>query len=329
MNSGYVGSIREIISDKSYNNSNKWNIMFGVDSKYVRYAGVLILSIIDKNPNKNIVFHIFCDFVEETDFKICKNIVSRSCGIEIKFYYILQEVVKDFPEGNGWNYSIYYRAIAPNILYGKVDKVLYLDADIICDGDISELWNIDLGDKIAAVVDDGMGVNNVAQKLQALGFPPHCDKKYFNSGVMLININRYKERNVLKKFIKVIREEKEKLYFWDQDAFNIVIRDEVIYIDKKYNYQKFRGDSSDLCFIHFVGMRKPWFIDFDYYLFDKWRKYYYSSEWKAVRLIKKNNVSYSEYRYQAEYHFTKGKYLDAIKNYLKYLYKKLKNKEKT
>ena len=172
MNGGYVSTVREIASEESYNNDDKWNIIFGVDSKYVRYAGIIILSIINKNPNKNIVFHIFCNFVEETDFKIFKNIVRKSCGIEVKFYYILQDVVKDFPEGNGWNYSIYYRAIAPNILYGQVDKALYLDADIICNGNISGLWNIDLGDKVAAVVDDGMGINNITQKLNDLGFPP-------------------------------------------------------------------------------------------------------------------------------------------------------------
>lgn len=81
-------------------------------------------------------------------------------------------------------------------------NALYLDADIICTGNLKDLFNVKFS-CVIGIVEDRLGANSQKRKLSELGIP--SNERCFNSGVMLIDIDRYVEDDVLSKFIDCIK----------------------------------------------------------------------------------------------------------------------------
>lgn len=314
---------------KIWGNRLNWDdslhICFGVDSNYVRYAGITMLSIM-KNNEENIVFHIFLDKVNIDDEVKLLELFEFYTNIEINLYFVDNERISHFPQGNGWNLSIYYRALAPNVLHGTVKRVLYLDADIICIKSIRAFFDVDLDGYVSAVVSDGAGKSNTSARLIQLKCPENV--KYFNSGVMLINVDEYVKNDVLYEFVDVIEKRGSELFFWDQDAFNIIIGLKVVYVDDKWNFQKLNQSKNDVSIVHFAGVRKPWFLNYNYFYFENWRELYRESPWRDIELSTKSFIKPSEYRYQAGYFFDIKEYFNALKSYLLYLKYKCLQKRK-
>ena len=182
-----------------YNNVK--HIVFGVDSNYIKYAAVTMLSIVNYNQTTKIVFHVFCDEITTEDLDKLKRITEENMQISIIVYYLSNDIILEFPQNSNWNLSIYYRAIAPYVLHGKTKRALYLDADILCLGNLNDLFIMNLP-SVVGVVEDGLGRKSKKKLLLGLGIPSH--ENYFNSGVMLIDIDRYVEEDILTKFIDCI-----------------------------------------------------------------------------------------------------------------------------
>ena len=114
-------------------------------------------------------------------------------------------------------------------MFPQYDKILYLDTDMIIQKDLSELFNIQLEDKYAAVVKDMKGMENCAahKRLQL--------EAYFNSGMMLLNLDRLRKDKIFDKLIDY-KKNKDIRAFMDQDCFNAVFNGNVIYLPCTYNY---------------------------------------------------------------------------------------------
>ena len=145
--------LKEQIEFNAFDDANIKNIVFGVDSNYIKYAAVTMLSIIEHNQDEKIAFHIFCDEIKDEDLQKIKHITEENPQISIIIYYLSNEVIAEFPQNINWNLAIYYRAIAPYILYGKVKRALYLDADILCLGKINDLFTMNLPSVVGVVED--------------------------------------------------------------------------------------------------------------------------------------------------------------------------------
>ena len=134
--------------------------------------------------------------------------------------------------------------------------MLYIDADVLFLGNISELFNIELEDNLLAAVPTTM-----------LGIPEHMKcftNKYFASGLLLFNIQRYNEENILEKAIDFLR--KSKYEMPDQDALNAVVKN-WHEIDLKFGVEtaflesessKIKKDISNPIIIQFSSSSKPW-----------------------------------------------------------------------
>lgn len=317
-----------ILSTKNINNvpwDKAMHICFCVDEKYVKYAGVMLLSVVKNNTDSNIIFHIFCDRILDRDLEYLRTYTDEYNNIELNIYFVNHEEIKDFPQIQGsWNLSIYYRAIAPQVLFGKVKKLLYLDVDMCCVGKLDDLFSRKFDRFIACVVKDNIGDNCVKKRLIKLGCPNN--KQYFNSGLILFNIDNYFKDNIFEQFISIIKDQRSKLTLFDQDALNIVMGDKVFYLESKFNNQSFNTNTGDLRVIHYIGNRKPWFnnnIKCD--IFDIWLDVYYLSPWRYVPLDDKKYIDYSEYRYQAKFYWEKGNIILCIKSIFLYLNLKIKN----
>ena len=291
------------------------HICFCVDKNYIKYAGVILVSFINNHSSSNVVFHIFVDEIVDRDIKFLENYISEYKNIEVKIYFVNHEEIINFPQVAGtWNLSIYYRVIAPQVLYGKIDKILYMDVDICIVGNIKEIFEIPFYDNIALVVED-FALESKEVHTKNIG----CSNfNYFNSGVMLININKFYENKILKKFIDIINFNSDNFLYYDQDALNILIGDKVKYIDKKYNYQEIDLNYNDVKVIHFAGIRKPWFMFYNYFYFDKWRYFMVKSPWRSTIEGNSQVIKYTFFRDEAKYYFKQKRYYNALCSRVKY-----------
>jgi lipopolysaccharide biosynthesis glycosyltransferase len=156
--------------------------------------------------------------------------------------------------------DMYSRYILPDLLEDK-DRVLYLDSDTLITGDIAELYNTKLGNNLAAGVRDiGITKDDLQGYAKNLGLD---DGQYFNSGVLLLNLDKMRKENVTKKLIEETDRLSDKLQHPDQDIINLVMRDKIGELPNIWNYQDEDrrldpGILKDSKIIHYTTAIKPW-----------------------------------------------------------------------
>jgi lipopolysaccharide biosynthesis glycosyltransferase len=121
--------------------------------------------------------------------------------------------------------STYYRLLISDLLPPKLSKVLYLDCDLVVEGSLAELWRTDVSRHPLAAVQD-MIVPYVSSPwglpdFRELGFVEST--KYFNAGVLLVNLERWRADHVGEAAIRYAEDNYQRLRFWDQEALNAVL----------------------------------------------------------------------------------------------------------
>src|SRR4051812_11988039 len=147
--------------------------------------GVTITSVIENNPGVHFVFHVFA-FTVSADNRNRLRQIETKYGVEIRIHVIDPAVFNKyarFPSFAHYSAAIFTRLLIPEALQGITDKVLYLDADILCLGSIAELVSMDMSDSIVALIQDN-GEETVRNQCERLRLR---EKRYFNSGVLYIN----------------------------------------------------------------------------------------------------------------------------------------------
>jgi len=136
------------------------------------------------------------------------------------------------PVSNQWPEVIYYRLLIPEILPSDIELVLYCDCDILIRGDISGIFNENLEDYSVAAVEDIL--SPIAPMSINLGCNPEYG--YFNSGVLLINLNYWRERNITRKCLKFINENLHIIKHPDQDALNAILNKSWKRLQYRWNF---------------------------------------------------------------------------------------------
>lgn len=243
-------------------------ILCCTDHNFVIPMGVMMHSLCVNNKSNELHFHVFIDeTVTEEQKKELREVINE--GNTLNFYLVDVSNIEKYLIVKVANFpiSIYYRLLLADILPETVHKVLYLDADIIVRHDLKELYDINIDDAaLAAVTEpDGTGGN-----CERLGYPSELG--YFNSGVILFNLDYFRKNNVTEKLINFIKENPEKLGCPDQDTLNFVLRNEKRMLPLKYNVQEgfFRVSPEavatkeqlsaiqDPYIVHFTTNEKPW-----------------------------------------------------------------------
>ena len=266
------------------------------DNNFVMQAGVTLLSIARSNKYNNITFHLFVNNISSQDREYIKSLVNDNCTLI--FYDINTNLLKTCPINpkiHSRSIAKYFRILIPTIIDDKIEKILYLDCDIIVVKDLSNLFNIDLGEKAIGVVYDQkpFEIDNF-NRLK-------IDKEagYFNSGVIMINNKVWKENNYSKQIFKLIEKEKDKLEWEDQDALNMMfsnnkvlysleynLQNDMLYVDNKIywkDYEQLNQAINHPTIIHFCG-NKPWNKSCKHPYRQLWLSYLYDTPWKNYHL---------------------------------------------
>lgn len=307
-----------------------FHIAYGIDKNFLFGCGVSIASVLLHNRDMDFVFHVFIDTLPEAEkqhfLQLAKD--NNTC---IQIHIVNCDRLKSFPTTKNWSVAMYFRFIIGDYFIGQQSRVLYLDADIVCQGSINELPTLALGDNVAGVVPerDKKWWLSRSQSLEC----PAIENGYFNSGVLLLNIPAWAGEYVSGKGMSLLSDKNvtRKLSFMDQDILNIILAGKVAFIAGKYNTQfslnyelkdSFTNPINDgTVLIHYVGPTKPWHNWATYPSATPFLKAKDVSPWKAVSLLKPSNANYA--RYCAKHNFKNNQPIAGIMHYIYYFYLRL------
>ncbi len=311
-------------------NKESMHIAFGVDAGYVRYMGVTLTSVLENNPDIAFVFHVFTFSISKADEERLKNLAAKY-GTRIDVHLIAPshfQGFSGFSNFSQYSKAIFTRLLIPKALEKVTNRVLYLDSDIICVGSLRELRQMDLGSSIVAVVSDH--AETTARRQCAALDLKHG--RYFNSGVLYINIEKWITEDITRLAIEEILNRDEPLAFPDQDALNLVLDGRSTFISEKWNFRyNLEVDVIDPAtmpippvegvFLHFTGRVKPWQERSPREAAALFLKYQSLSPWDDRPLDAPGN--YKEMRMLARALFKKGNMFGGAAWYSRYLRYKL------
>jgi lipopolysaccharide biosynthesis glycosyltransferase len=254
------------------------HIALAFDRNYITPFYVLLTSIFINNKDCNFNFYVIASGLKEDELKNISEFIKKHNSI-VSFYELDDTQISNLvmPEKSHFSPSTYYRLFFPSLVPEEIVKLLYIDTDIVVINSLSELYNTEVLLPIAATLDPKEEIR------PELGI---FEKgKYFNAGVLLINLKEWNKANVLEKTIKYLNDYPEKIKLVDQDALNAVLVDNWEKLPNKYNVtfydipehiQKKQISSflKDKIIIHFSTQNKPWLLTctnrlrflYDYYL---------------------------------------------------------------
>ncbi|MDR6553587.1 glycosyltransferase family 8 protein [Paenibacillus qinlingensis] len=246
------------------------HIVSTIDSNYIQHFCTMLASIV-KNTNyrERLIVHLIHDGLTELETDQILQCTNK-LGLQICFLKIDKENFIEFDVSGHFSLAIYYRLMIPSLFDKNVEKILYLDVDIIVRKDIVELWNLELGNYSIGAVEDQDGY----LRLKELGIPE--DNKYFNAGVLLINLNKWRSNAIASKVAAFISNNRQKLKYHDQDALNAILYSDWIELPVTWNIQSNMYKDSDEnqaieegelalakenpSVVHYTTASKPWHV---------------------------------------------------------------------
>ena len=264
--SNLESSICEGVSSHIHLALSPWNLT----DDYNRHAGVTLLSFLDHCPEyAKVTAHLlydkrFCVGKEkETEYnKWCYQLIADRYNCELIYHHVdLPEWVNDIPAVKKWTPGTLMRLCLPDLL-PDVDKILYLDCDMVVLTDIGELWNTKLGSKyLAACIDEWIMNKATKQRMEYYEKVSVPLKNYFNAGLLLLNLKLLREQpNPFSSTLFSYLHDNPELPFLDQDLLNWYCKGDYILLDKKYDVFPWWKDAieyTDDCIIHYT-IGKPW-----------------------------------------------------------------------
>lgn len=238
---------------------NNIHICYTCDDNYAKYAGVSIASILyNANTDDNIFVYIISPDISDTNKEKIKNL-NKIKNFDLKFIYPATEDFEEFQNIKTTDYlpiaSFFRLKLASYIK--DIDKVLYLDPDIVINKSLSELFNTDIQEYYCGGIPD-VGYKKLGKRINLKG-----DEFYINSGVLLVNLKKWRDEEAEKQFINCAKEYHKIFVLGDQDIINKSFAGKILKINNKWNLQVInfcsRSDySRHFNILHYTGGSKPW-----------------------------------------------------------------------
>ncbi|MCL2566875.1 MAG: hypothetical protein FWE18_02100 [Alphaproteobacteria bacterium] len=224
-----------------------YNVAFSINRNYLLFCFITIHSLL--HHNKNSFFNIYIQHnncLSQNDIDIFLNQPPLSSYNNFQVYLLdcssLEELA-DIKDGGKWTKEIYFKLFLPNLL-PNVDKVLFLDADVLITSNIEAFLDKNLGNYI------------------------FCGDKFsnrLNVGILLINMIAARNNNIKERSINFIKEQFNNNYtdfykITEEYAINTILADKITYADNIITLTSKSSLTKNYSAIHFVGI-KPWHLD--------------------------------------------------------------------
>ena len=282
------------------------NIFYATDDGYARFAGISIVSLFENNKmSKEINVFIIDDGISVNNKEKIKSI-GQKYKRDIEFLKF-DTICSELKNKDGFSTAAYGRLFLSSLI--KLKKIIYIDCDTIVNDSLEELYKYDLEDKIIGGVQDN--VANYMRMVVGLGE----SDRYINSGVLLIDLEKFGSGNYEKKIIEFIGKYNGKVPHHDQGVINGVFKDKIKILHPKfntmsqfwelnskqtkllYNIEKFYSDEEinlakkNPTIVHFIEKfyRKPWYEGCTHPMYMQYLYYWELSPWDIC--LNKNKVN--------------------------------------
>lgn len=258
--------------------SERYSVVSSTDDNYAKYLAIVFASVLRNTAKKDLV-DLYCidggiskssrDFIIET---------VETEGGKVSFLELDSNDYDDIETIKHITKAAFYRLRIPYMLSDRVDKALYLDCDLIVRDDVTKLWELDIESYDVAAVEN---LSRNTYKRTGLR-----QSDYFNSGVLFMNLTRWRENHLPEKITKFKKNNPDKVSTNDQCAINCIVNNNWYRLPLKWNHQtginrkkdiKTRYSNKEIAeailnpsIVHFIGADKPW----KKYCYHPWKKLY-------------------------------------------------------
>lgn len=234
-------------------------IFYASDDNYLPYLAVSLESL-KKNADKNYRYEIYilnAGVAGEYAKRVQKYADERFSVTFVDVTEKLEEVKRSLQLRDYYTGATYYRIFIAG-MFPQYDKALYLDGDTVILGDIAKLYNTNIHDNFVGAVTDGVVSSAEVFKRytkEVLGIEAN---RYFNAGVLVMNLKKFREEDFYGQFRDLLMEYKFSVA-QDQDYLNVLCKDKVQYLDKTWNTMPIGGEKTRLpALVHYNLTAKPW-----------------------------------------------------------------------
>lgn len=251
-------------------NKKSLDILVSLDRWYLPQLKVLLTSISINNPDTKCNVYLLHREIPDREIETLRIGLER-IGFTLLPIRVNSALFEKAPISSRYPQEMYYRLLAAQLLPDSLERVLYLDPDILVINSLYELWTMELGnDLFAAAAHTGKaelasGVNNLRLKTSG---------NYYNSGVLLINLAQCRKDIVPDEIFLYVFDHANELFLPDQDVLNALygnrirpLNDAVWNYDAR-NYADYNMRShgemdtewviQNTAILHFCGREKPW-----------------------------------------------------------------------
>lgn len=255
------------------------NVVYASNDNYARHLATSMISLFDKNQDmKEITVYVLSVGIEDESCKRLKAIADRYGrtlqmmelnDIESRFAYDI--------DTRGFDISAMGRLFMGTLLPDEVERVLYLDCDTVVVQPLRKLWNLDLKGRLLAAVMEPTIYKAVKEEIDLKEEEP-----YYNSGVLLIDLKKWRESQAEKRLLDFYGEKNGSLFACDQDTINGALKGEILPMTPRYNFftnyryfsyknlvkhaawygavdkEAFETAKAHPAIIHYMGDERPW-----------------------------------------------------------------------
>lgn len=246
------------------------NVLVTVNTNYVLPLRVMLKSLFINNNKEKFSIYLMHSSIKDEDLNGLKEFINEN-GHQLFVITMKDNQFEDAPLLLHYTKEMYYRLLAFKYLPLNLDKILYLDPDIIVINEIKKLYETDISEFLyAAAFHNRISVKEVNR----IRLYPYEIEEYFNSGILLMNLKLQREKIKEKEIYEFIEKNKSRLALPDQDVINSLYSkhikklDEILfnYDSRYYRYYKVISKGAvdmdyvinNTSIIHFCGKKKPW-----------------------------------------------------------------------
>jgi len=202
---------------------------------------ISIYSLVESTNNKNKYTIFILDAGINTHFikRILKK-YKKIRHIDINFIKSQNNLINNIPSPRNVGRAVYHKLIIPKYIPSHIEKIVYLDTDTLVMEDIKHLYQYNTGSNVLLGVQEYFAplISQTGQITGLLDIVDFPDRRHnYNSGVLLINLNRWRETNVTRRSISLLLDYYDRLTVDDQDALNGTVIDEWDTLSPSWNVQ--------------------------------------------------------------------------------------------